>query len=104
MPDAALGHDRDGDGLFNAYDQFGITHARHAPMSANVSGDALQGHYSAGSGLFSDPGLFRVDNIADYSTLEHLWKRAFDVYGTCLFFHVCSLLVRCVSFSSPILA
>ncbi len=72
MADAALGHHRDGDGFLNLLDQFGIAHAGHASLRANVGGNALQGHHCHRAGIFGDFGLLGVGDIHDHPALEHL--------------------------------
>ena len=57
MPDARLGHDRDGHSGLDFPDQGRVRHARDAALSADVGGHALERHDGAGAGLFGDAGL-----------------------------------------------
>ena len=59
MSDAALGHDRDGDGGHDLANLLGRGHAGYAAFGADLRGDALEGHDGDGAGLFGDGGLRR---------------------------------------------
>src|SRR5581483_404174 len=88
MAYATFRHYRDSDRLFNLNDQFGITHASNAAMSANIGWHTLQCHYRRGSCLLCNLRLIRGNDIADNPSLEHLWKTAFNLYCSCLLLHV----------------
>src|SRR5258708_13919871 len=87
MPNTALGHDGNGDGLFDLDNEFRVTHASHATLGTNVGGHALQRHDRCCPGVFSEASLFGVDYIADYSTFEHFWEIAFNLYRSNLLLH-----------------
>ncbi len=87
MPNTALGHDGNGDGLFDLDNEFRVTHASHATLGTNVGGHALQRHDRCCPGVFSDASLFGVDYIADHSTFEHFWEIAFNLYRSNLLLH-----------------
>ena len=81
VADAALGHNRDGDGLLDALDHLGVT-------------DALESHDGAGARLLGDACLLGRGDVHDDATLEHLRELAieFDAIGLAgLFCHGCSL-------------
>ena len=69
MPDATLGHDRDGHGGHDLANLFGRSHARHAAFGADLRGHALEGHDGNGSRLFGDGSLLSVGHIHDYPAL-----------------------------------
>ena len=89
MSDAALGHDRNGDRLFDLDNKLGVAHTSNATMSANIGRHALESHNCTCPGLFRDARLFRVHNIANYSAFEHFRKCSFNLYGSCLLLHDC---------------
>ena len=72
VADAALCHDRDGNGLLNAADHAGVAHAGYAASRADVRRDALERHDRAGTGLLCDLCLLRGGNVHDDAALEHL--------------------------------
>ncbi len=76
VPDAALGHDRDGDGVLDREDQLGIAHAGDAALGTDISGDAFERHDGGGASLFGDARLLGVDHIHDHAALEHLGEVA----------------------------
>ena len=94
VADAALGHDGDGDGLLNALDHLGVTHARHAARGTDVCRNALECHDGAGARLLGDACLLGCGDVHDDAALEHLRELAveFDAIGLAgLFCHGCSL-------------
>ena len=94
VTDAALGHDGDGDGLLNALDHLGVTHARDAACGTDVGRDALECHDGAGARLFGDACLLGRGDVHDDAALEHLRELAveFNAIGLAgLFCHGCSL-------------
>ena len=72
VADAALGHDRDGNGLLDPLDHLGVAHAGHAASRADVSGDPLQRHHGASAGFLGDAGLLRGRDVHDDAALQHL--------------------------------
>ena len=72
MPDAHLGHYRNGDDLHDFADHARRGHARDAAFLANVGGHALERHHGAGAGLFGDFRLLRVRDVHDHAALQHL--------------------------------
>ena len=72
MADAAFCHDRDGHGLLDALDHFGIAHAGHAARRPDIRRDAFERHDRAGTGGFGDFGLLRGGDIHNDPALEHL--------------------------------
>lgn len=78
MTDTSFGHDRDGDGGFDFFDELRVGHTSNAALSADVGGDTLQGHDGASAGFFSDTSLFGVDDVHDDTAAEHLSEADFD--------------------------
>jgi hypothetical protein len=78
VPDAHLGHHRDGDGVHDLADDFRRGHAGHAAFLADVGGHALQRHHRAGAGLLGDAGLVGVGDVHDDAALEHFGQSDFD--------------------------
>lgn len=94
VTDAALGHNRDGDGLLDALDHLGVAHARDAACGTDVGRDALECHDGAGACLLGDACLLGRGDVHDDAALEHLREFAieFDAIGLAgLFCHGCSL-------------
>ena len=87
MTDAALRHDRDGNGLLNAADHAGVAHAGYAAGRTDVRRDALERHDCASAGFLCNLCLLRSGNVHDDAALEHL--RQFLVeFVTCSHFIV----------------
>jgi len=82
MADAGLRHDRDRHGSDNAVDEVRVAHPGHAALSANVSGDALEGHDGHGTRVLRDLRLVRGDDIHDHPALEHLGETALHARRT----------------------
>jgi hypothetical protein len=78
VADARLGHDRDGHRLLDAVDHLGIGHARHAPVSADVGGHALERHHRRCAGVLGHLGLIGGDDVHDHSALQHLGQPGLD--------------------------
>ena len=78
VPDPALGHHRDRDGLLDLLDLLGIAHSRDSPVAPDVCGDALERHHRAGAGLLGDARLLGVDDVHDDAALEHLGEARLD--------------------------
>lgn len=72
VPDAALGHDRDGHCRLDRLDHLRVGHARDASVLADVCRHTLERHDSARARLLCDPGLLDVHDVHDDATLEHL--------------------------------
>ncbi len=81
MADAGLGHDGDGDGGHDLFDEFGIGHAGDAAFGADHGGDALEGHDGDGSGLFGDFGLSYIHDVHDDAAFEHLGEAELEAEG-----------------------
>mmetsp|Transcript_93294 Transcript_93294/g.291848 ORF Transcript_93294/g.291848 Transcript_93294/m.291848 type:complete len:375 (+) Transcript_93294:323-1447(+) len=82
VPDAALGHDRDGDGVDDLLDHPGVRHPRDALLLPDVCRDALQRHDGAGARLLRDLGLLRVHDVHDDPSLEHHGEALLHAVGT----------------------
>mmetsp|Transcript_10701 Transcript_10701/g.16285 ORF Transcript_10701/g.16285 Transcript_10701/m.16285 type:complete len:205 (-) Transcript_10701:32-646(-) len=82
VSDTSLGHDGDGDGVFDFEDHVGVGHACDSAVATDVGGDAFEGHDGDCSGCFGDLGLFDVHYIHNYTTLEHLRQSLLDLIGT----------------------
>jgi len=87
MTDAAFSHYGDGDGIHDFEDEFGIAHASHAALGADIGGDAFERHYGAGTGFFGNPGLFGGDHIHNHAAFKHLSQSLLDRKGADLLFH-----------------
>ncbi|MPM94976.1 hypothetical protein SDC9_142125 [bioreactor metagenome] len=72
VPDAHLGHHRDGHRLLNAPNHFWVAHPGNAPGRPDIRRDALQGHHGAGTRLLGDFRLLGGGHVHDNPTLEHL--------------------------------
>ena len=81
VADAGLGHDGDGDGGHDLFDELGIGHAGDAAFGADHGGDALEGHDGDGSGFFGDAGLLDVHDVHDDAAFEHLGEAEFEAKG-----------------------
>lgn len=57
VPDTSLGHDGDGDGVFDLSDHDGVGHAGYAAVATDVGRDAFEGHHGAGASGLGDFGL-----------------------------------------------
>ena len=88
MPDAAFGHDRDGDRIHDLEDQVRVGHARHAALGADIRRDTFQRHDGAGAGIFGDLGMLGGDHVHDHAAFEHLGQAFFDGKCTSLLFHM----------------
>ncbi len=93
VPDAALGHDRNGDRVHDLQDQVRVRHAGHAALGADIGRDALERHDGAGAGFFGDPGVFGGDDVHDDAAFEHLRQSFFDGKSTSFLFHGSLLLL-----------
>ena len=78
VPDAALRHDRDRDGLLDLLDLLGIAHPRDAAVAADVGRDALERHDRARTGVLRDARLLGVDDVHDDAALQHLGEARLD--------------------------
>jgi hypothetical protein len=78
VPDAGLGHDRDGDGALDVADEARVRHARHAALRADVGGDPLQRHHGARAGLLREARLLRGHHVHDDPAPEHLRQPHLD--------------------------
>ena len=81
MPDPALRHHGDGDGLDDGGDQAGIAHPGHAALTANVRGHPLQGHHRHRPSVLGDLGLLGGNDVHDDAALEHLGQPRLDLPG-----------------------
>mmetsp|Transcript_30563 Transcript_30563/g.45614 ORF Transcript_30563/g.45614 Transcript_30563/m.45614 type:complete len:330 (-) Transcript_30563:111-1100(-) len=82
VPDTSLGHDGDGDGVFDFEDHVGVGHAGDSSVATDIGGDAFEGHDGDCSGCFGDLGLFDVHDIHNNTTLEHLRQSLLHLIGT----------------------
>eukprot|EP00983_Pelagomonas_calceolata_P085770 1156625-Pelagomonas_calceolata.AAC.5 len=57
VPDASLGHDRDGDGGLDGLDHGGVGHPGHTPVLTDVRRHPLQSHHGHSACLLGDAGL-----------------------------------------------
>jgi len=72
VADSCLGHDRNGNGLFDFGNHGRIGHAGHPAVLANVRRHALQRHHGDRARLFRDFGLLHIGDVHDDAALEHL--------------------------------
>lgn len=82
VADTGLGHDGDGDGGLDLLDDGGVRHARNTAVLADVSGNALEGHDGASTGLLSNASLLGVGHVHDDTALEHLGEASLDGEGS----------------------
>jgi hypothetical protein len=78
VPDAALRHHRDRDGLLDLADPVRVGHARDAALGADVGRDALEPHHRDRPSLLGHAGLVGVDHVHDHPALEHLGETRLD--------------------------
>ena len=78
VPDPALRHHGDRDGLLDLADHLRVGHARDAAVAADVGRDALERHHRAGARVLRDPRLLGVDDVHDDAALEHLGEARLD--------------------------
>jgi hypothetical protein len=78
VADAGLGHDGNGDGLDDLFDERGLGHAGHAAFGANHGGNALESHDGGCAGLFGDARLLDVHHVHDDAAFEHLGEADFE--------------------------
>ena len=81
VADAGLGHDGDGDGGHDLFDELGVGHAGDAAFGADHGGDALERHDGDSTGLFSNAGLLDVHDVHDDATFEHFGEAQFEANG-----------------------
>jgi len=72
VADPRLGHDGDRHRRLDARDHLRVAHPRHAPVHADVRGDALQRHHRHRARLLRDARLLRIHDVHDHAALEHL--------------------------------
>ena len=72
MPDACLGHHRDGNRTDNLLDQAGLGHARHPALGTDHGRHPFQGHDGGGSSSLGNHCLLRAHDVHDDAALEHL--------------------------------
>jgi hypothetical protein len=77
VPDAHLGHHRDGHRGHDFANHLDRRHARHAAFFANIRRHALQRHHRARAGFFGDFRLLGVCDVHDYAAFEHLGQADF---------------------------
>ena len=54
VADAAFGHDGDRHGLHDLQDEFGVAHARHAAVGADIGRNAFERHHRHSAGVLGD--------------------------------------------------
>ena len=74
MPNAALGHHRNGHGIHDSANHLRIGHPRHATLGANLRRHALQRHHSNRASILSNLGLLDGDHIHNDAALQHFCK------------------------------
>ena len=84
MADPGLGHDRDGDALFDLGDHLRVRHAGHPAVPADIRGHPLQGHDGHGARLFGDLRLFHIGHVHDHAALEHLGELDIQFVSFCI--------------------
>ena len=72
VPDAGLGHHRDGHGRLDALDQLGIAHPGHAAVTPDVGRHPFEGHDGHGAGVLGHLGLLGVDHVHDHAATQHV--------------------------------
>ena len=60
----------------------GVAHPGDAALTADIGGNALQGHHGDRPGILRDLGLFGGDHVHDHAALQHLRQAGFDLPGT----------------------
>ena len=78
MSDAALGHDRDGNGGHDLANLLGARHAGDAAFGADLRGHAFEGHDGDGAGLLGDGGLLGVGDVHDDAAFEHFGEAGLE--------------------------
>ena len=81
VTNTGLGHDRNGHGLLDTDDHFGIAHASHAAIHPNVCRDSFERHDGGCTGVFSNLSLFRIDDVHNDAALQHLGEATLDLVG-----------------------
>ena len=76
MADAALCHDRYGDGVLDTFDHLRVAHAGNAPGRPNVSGNSLESHDRARSRLLRNARLFGRRDVHDHAAFQHTGQRS----------------------------
>ena len=79
VPDARLGHDRDGHGVHDAQDDGRIGHAGDAPGLADIGGDALKRHDGARARFLCDFCLLGGGDVHDDATLQHFGQTGLEL-------------------------
>ncbi len=83
VTDARLGHDGNGDGLENLFDQGRASHPGHASFGADHGGHTLQSHHRCRTGLFGDARLLDAHHVHDDAALQHLGQADFQAQVRC---------------------
>ena len=78
VPDAGLGHHRDGDRGLDRLDHGRVAHAGHPAVAPDVGRDPLEGHDRHRAGVLRHHGLVGVDDVHDHAALEHLGQAPLD--------------------------
>ena len=81
VPDAHLGHHRDGDAFHDLADLADGGHAGHTAVLANVRGHPFQGHDRHRAGVLGDLRLTGIGHVHDHATLEHLGQAGLEAQG-----------------------
>ena len=81
VPDTALRHHRDGDGLDDGGDQPRVAHPGHAAFSTDVGRHPLERHDGHRARVLGDLRLLGGDDVHDDAAFEHLGQPGFDLPG-----------------------
>ena len=87
VTDAAFRHHRDRDRIHDLQDQFGVAHARHAAVGADIRRNTLQRHHCYCASFLCNAGMLRCDYIHNHATLQHLRQAFLDCKGADFLIH-----------------
>ena len=78
VPDARLGHHRDGDRPLDLLDEGGVAHPRHAALGPDVGRHALERHDRHRPGVLGDAGVLGGDHVHDHPAAQHVGQTPLD--------------------------
>ncbi len=78
VADAALRHNRNGNGGHDFADLFRRGHAGHSAFGADLRGHALEGHDRNGPGFLGDFGLRGVGDVHDDAAFQHFCQAGLE--------------------------